>query len=173
MLAKRLEREGKDAIPEVIDTMDDYFLTKDDWDAIVELIVGPASALDIPTLTKSSFTRQYNSMSHRMPFMKSSSVAAPKAGKQDAPDLEDVIVESEDEGGDEDIIKKQVEEEQDLSKDKYVKAKKPKATPKGKGKGKAASKKSQNEGEDEDEDDEPKRKPKSASKPRAKAKGKK
>ncbi|KAG0640937.1 replication factor C subunit 1 [Tuber brumale] len=173
MLAKRLEHEGKDAIPEVINTMDDYFLTKDDWDAIVELIVGPASALDIPTLTKSSFTRQYNSMSHRMPFMKSSSVAAPKAGKHDAPDLEDVIMESEDEGGDEDAIKKQVEEEQDLSKDKYVKAKKPKATPKGKGKGKAASKKSQNEDEDEDEDDEPKRKPKAASMPRAKAKGKK
>src|SRR5437868_9507767 len=52
MLAKRLEHEGKDAIPGVIGTMDDYFLTRDDWDAIVELIVGPASALEIPTLTR-------------------------------------------------------------------------------------------------------------------------
>ncbi|PUU73821.1 replication factor RFC1 C terminal domain-domain-containing protein [Tuber borchii] len=172
MLAKRLERDGKDAILEVIDTMDDYFLTKDDWDAIIELIVGPASMLDIPTQTKASFTRQYNSMSHPMPFMKSSSVAAPKASKQDAPDLEDVIVESEDEGGDEDAIKKQAEEEQDLSKDKYVKTKKPKADPKGKGKGKAAPKKNQDD-DDDDEDDKPKKKPKAASKPRAKAKGKK
>ncbi|RPB04537.1 DNA replication factor C, large subunit [Choiromyces venosus 120613-1] len=181
MLAKRLERDGKDAILEVIDTMDDYFLTKDDWDAIVELIVGPASALDIPTQAKSSFTRQYNSMSHPMPFMKSSAVTAPKASKQDVPDLEDAIVESEDEGGDEDAIEKQAKDEQDLSKDKYAKVKKPKAAPKAKAKAKAAPKKNRyddddDDDEDDDEDDEPKKKPRakaSAAKGKGKAKGKK
>jgi len=60
MLAKRLEVEGKDSLESIIETMDDYFLTKEDWDAIIELGVGPLDmgGLNIPTQTKSAFTRQ-------------------------------------------------------------------------------------------------------------------
>lgn len=58
-LVRRLEREGKDSIQDIIDTMDEYFLTKDDWDAILELGVGPADmdTVKIETQTKSAFTR--------------------------------------------------------------------------------------------------------------------
>lgn len=62
LIVKRLEREGNDVIPDAIQLMDDYFLTKEDWDAIVELGVGPMDErnVKIPTQTKSMFTRQYD-----------------------------------------------------------------------------------------------------------------
>lgn len=62
LVVKRLEFQGKDVIPDVIQLMDDYFLTKDDWDAIVELGVGPMNEdkVNIPSQTKSVFTRQYD-----------------------------------------------------------------------------------------------------------------
>jgi replication factor C subunit 1 len=58
-LVKRLEEEGKDAVPDIIDFMDSYFLTKDDFDAIMELGVGPMKQEDIkiPSQAKSTFTR--------------------------------------------------------------------------------------------------------------------
>ena len=52
---------GQDAIGAVIETMDDYFLDKEDWDALVELGVGDRAEAGvlkkIPTAVKSSFTR--------------------------------------------------------------------------------------------------------------------
>ena len=58
-LVKKLEEEGKEAVPEVIDLMDSYFLTKEDFDAIQELGVGPMDQekIKIDTQTKSAFTR--------------------------------------------------------------------------------------------------------------------
>jgi replication factor C subunit 1 len=52
----------KDALEDVIGTMDEYYLGKDDWDAFVELGVGDmnmdAVLKKIPSATKSAFTRQ-------------------------------------------------------------------------------------------------------------------
>lgn len=58
-LVKRLEDEGKDAVPQIIDLMDSYFLTKDDFDAILELGVGPMiqEKVKIASQDKSAFTR--------------------------------------------------------------------------------------------------------------------
>jgi replication factor C subunit 1 len=58
-LCKRLEEDGKDSVPDIIDMMDSYFLTKDDFDAIMELGVGPMDQekLKIETQAKSTFTR--------------------------------------------------------------------------------------------------------------------
>lgn len=58
-LVKKLEVEGKEAVPNVIELMDSYFLTKDDWDAIMDLGVGPMAAdtVKIETQAKSTFTR--------------------------------------------------------------------------------------------------------------------
>lgn len=125
--------------------MDSYFLTKDDWDAILELGLGPMTmeSVKLDTQTKASFTRIYNQQSHPLPFMKASNVVAPKKMSKERPDLEEAIDESDDgeelaldadENNDED-------EALDLKKDKYVKAPKNKAAPKkaahsGKGKGK-------------------------------------
>jgi replication factor C subunit 1 len=58
-LIRRLELEGKDCIEDVIELMDSYFLTKDDFDYIMELGLGPQSqnGVKIETATKSTFTR--------------------------------------------------------------------------------------------------------------------
>ncbi|GME49001.1 replication factor c subunit 1 [Neofusicoccum parvum] len=162
-LVKKLEQEGKEAVPEVIDLMDSYFLTKDDFDAILELGVGPMDMekIKIESQTKATFTRMYNQASHPVPFMKASSVVAPKAAKKEKPDLEEAIEESDEgEVADEpDATKKDEDEEGDITKDKYIKQPKKKAVPKKKAAKKAAA---------DDDDDEPK--PKKAAKGKGKAK---
>lgn len=152
---RRLMDEGKESVEEVIDFMDAYFLTRDDFDAIVELGLGPMdqSKVKLETQTKSTFTRVYNQRSHPLPFMKASNVIAPKKGPKEKPDIEDAIEASDEEEVVEEA--KDEDEELDLKKDKYVsqpkkkdgaakgkKAKKddseekPKKPRKGKGKGK-------------------------------------
>lgn len=56
--------------------MDSYYLTKDDFDAMLELGVGPKDMdkVKIDATTKSAFTRTYNAQSHPMPFVKASNV---------------------------------------------------------------------------------------------------
>lgn len=58
-LVHKLQKEGKDAVPAVIELMDSYYLTKDDFDAIMELGVGPMDQekVKIESQTKSTFTR--------------------------------------------------------------------------------------------------------------------
>ncbi len=146
-LVQRLQSQGKDSVEDVIELMDSYFLTKDDWDAIVELGVGPMNAeeVKIDSQTKATFTRIYNQQSHPLPFMKASNTLAPKKLSRDKPDLEEAIDASED--GEElvgNAVDEEAEEELDLKKDKYVKAPKKKAAKKAapkkessKGKGRA------------------------------------
>ncbi|KAF2017071.1 DNA replication factor C, large subunit [Aaosphaeria arxii CBS 175.79] len=129
-LVKKLEEEGKEAVPEIIDLLDSYFLTKEDFDAIMELGVGPMDQdkVKIDTQAKATFTRLYNKQTHPLPFMKASNVFAPKSSTKVKPDLEEAIDESDDgevieEGKDDD-------EETDLSKDKYVKQPKKKSAAK-------------------------------------------
>jgi replication factor C subunit 1 len=129
-LIQALERQGKDSVDGVISLMDSYFLTKDDWDAILELGLGPMAmeSVKIDTQTKSSFTRLYNQQSHPLPFMKATSIAPPKKSSRDKPDLEEAIEGSEDEDpalemGSEDTNDDEIS---DLKKDKYVKQSKKK-----------------------------------------------
>ncbi|KAL9083087.1 MAG: hypothetical protein Q9165_008666 [Trypethelium subeluteriae] len=147
-LVRRLEREGKEVVPEVIEFMDSYFLTKEDFDALLELGVGPMDQenVKLESQTKATFTRLYNQQSHPLPFMKASNVVAPKKQSREKPDLEEAIEES-DEG---EVVEeaKEEDEEGDVTKDKYVKQPKKKAAPK-----KAASKK-KSDVVDEDEDEE-------------------
>jgi len=58
-LVKRLEVEGREAVDEVIELMDSYYLTRDDFDSIKELAVGPCAEeyVNIETQTKATFTR--------------------------------------------------------------------------------------------------------------------
>lgn len=55
----RLQNDGTDAVKDVIDLMDSYFLTREDFDAIQELGVGPMDEerVKIETKTKANFTR--------------------------------------------------------------------------------------------------------------------
>lgn len=156
--------------------MDYYYLTKDDWDAIVELGVGPMDEknvkLDAPT--KSAFTRTYNQKSHPMPFMKASNVLAPKKGAggvgKEKPDLEEALDES-DEG---DLVDDAVGaaedesgEELDLKKDKYVSAPKRQPASKKKAASKTKTAKDEDDGLDESEEDVKPAKGKAKSKGRA------
>lgn len=58
-LIKRLADEGKESVEEVIELMDSYYLTREDFDLIKELGVGPQDEerVSIDTQTKSTFTR--------------------------------------------------------------------------------------------------------------------
>ncbi|KAI9751600.1 MAG: Mitochondrial dicarboxylate transporter [Chaenotheca gracillima] len=155
-LVNKLQRDGKDAVPEVIELMDSYFLTKDDYDAILELGLGPMdeSKVSIDTQTKATFTRLYNQQSHPLPFMKASNVFQPKKVSREKPDLEEAIEES-DEGEDpaaEKEAKKEEEEDLDVSKDKYVKQPKKKAAPK-KAAAKPSAAKKRGKKKDDSEDD--------------------
>ncbi|KAK8039249.1 Replication factor C subunit 1 [Apiospora rasikravindrae] len=144
-LVNRLQVEGKEAADEVIDLMDSYFLTREDFDSIKELGVGPQDEKDvnIDTQAKSAFTRLYNSRSHPVPFMKASSVAEPKKVAKEVPDLEEAI-EEEDEGDAAEPAEAN-DDEGDITKDKYIKQ--PKAKPK------RAPKKAAKAAKDDDDDD--------------------
>ena len=58
-MIQKLADEGKDAVEEVIELMDSYYLTREDFDSIKELGVGPQDEerVNIDTQTKSAFTR--------------------------------------------------------------------------------------------------------------------
>ena len=175
-----LRDEGKEAVPSVIGLMDSYYLTKEDFDSLVELGVGSMSEdhAKLETQTKATFTRLYNAQSHPVPFMKASSVVAPKAAKKAQPDLEEAV----DESDGEDILpegetKEDEEDDFDIKKDKYIKEPKKKAAPKATAaKGKKRAKKEAEEDEkglDASEGDEqPKKSKKAAAKGGRKGKGK-
>ncbi|KAI8691285.1 hypothetical protein LRP88_08561 [Fusarium phalaenopsidis] len=163
-LVNRLQHEGNDAVGEVIDLMDSYFLTREDFDAIQELGVGPMDEerVKIETKTKAAFTRTYNAMSHPVPFMKASNVVAPKAQPKEVPDLEEAV-----EDDDADIAETpevdEDDDEIDFKKDKYIKQ--PKA--------KKATKKATKAAADDDDEEKPKRGRAKAKATGTKSKGKK
>ena len=166
-LIKQLQKSGADIVPDIIDLMDSYYLTKDDWDAFLELGVGPMDMenIKIDTQAKSAFTRTYNKQSHPLPFMKASQVVAPKKKDKEQPDLEEAMEES-DSGAESGADKPELSDDEplDLKKDRYVKAPKKKAaatTTKSKGAGKGKEKDKQSKKEDkkvkeeaDDDDDE-------------------
>ncbi|KEY70087.1 hypothetical protein S7711_09085 [Stachybotrys chartarum IBT 7711] len=160
-LIKRMQDEGQEAVKEVIDLMDSYYLTREDFDAIKELGVGPMTEekIQIDSKVKAAFTRTYNSMNHPIPFMKASNVLAPKKMAKEVPDLEEAI-EEEDDG--EAVEAPDVDDDElDLKKDKYIKQPKPKP--------KKITKKKTKGADDDDEEDEVE-KPKRGSKAKAKSK---
>lgn len=127
-----LVERGNDAVPEVIQTMDDYYLSKEDWDSIMEFMIGSDKTdlqiKKIPTAVKSGFTRKYNSMVHPVAIYKTGSTTAVGAKPAATPDFED-IVDADDNvpPADEDEESK---EDTDFKKDKLIKQGKPKAASK-------------------------------------------
>ncbi|EQL01212.1 replication factor C, subunit 1-like protein [Ophiocordyceps sinensis CO18] len=136
-LVNRLQQEGTDGVGDVIELMDSYYLTREDFDAIKELGVGPMTEekVSIETKTKAAFTRTYNSMNHPVPFIKASNVMVPKKQAKEAPDLEEAIEEEDDA----DVVEavEADDDEADFTKDKYIKQ--PKAKKAAKKTGKAAA----------------------------------
>lgn len=156
-LVQRLMEEGKDSVEHIIDLMDSYFLTREDWDAIVELGLGPMdeSQVKFEPQSKATFTRLYNQRSHPLPYVKADNVTTSKGIPKDKPDIEDAIDESDEEDVLGDEAKDDDNEEPDLKKDKYVKLPKKSAAQKGiSGKGKRATKGKKNEEDDFIDNDE-------------------
>ena len=161
---------GKEAVPEIIDFMDSYYLTKEDYDAIMELGVGPMNMEEdkdkqnkndpgvkkIDTQTKAAFTRMYNAQNHPMPFVKATAMVGAKntgpAVKKEKPDLEEAIEDSEGEAEIE--VKDDDEEDMDISKDKYIKAPKKKAGGAAKGGAEGGAKKRKGKADEEDKESE-------------------
>ncbi|CAG8492742.1 13931_t:CDS:10 [Dentiscutata heterogama] len=121
-LSQPLIKKGSEGIAEVIELMDQYYLSKDDWDAIMELSFGGDKILkDIDKSVKTAFTKKYNSSSHPVPFLKASSVKSSKTASADAaPDFEDAIEVDEVVKEDEEVVS---DDDEDLSKDKFIKQK--------------------------------------------------
>ncbi|KAI1817078.1 DNA replication factor C, large subunit [Poronia punctata] len=147
-LIQRLAADGKDSIEEVIELMDSYYLTRDDFDSIKELGIGPQNeeAVSIDSQTKAAFTRMYNTMSHPVPFMRASAVVGSKQTSKDKPDLEEAMDDEDAEIPE--AAEVDDEDDGDITKDKYIKKPKAKAAKKGPKK----TTKTQAGDEDEDED---------------------
>ncbi|KAG8986678.1 hypothetical protein FRB90_003852 [Tulasnella sp. 427] len=132
-LVQPLIDRGSDAVGEVIDVMDEYFLSKDEWDYLVELGVGDRNdetvMKKIPTAVKTAFTRKYNTTDHPVAFHKATLfgtkaktiAAGPAPDVEDAYDVEDETLAVEAEENDD-------EDNEDISKDKLIKESKPKKT---------------------------------------------
>jgi len=118
--------------------MDDYYLSKEDWDAIVELGVGDKDyetvlKKKISAPAKAALTRKYNASEHPIPFYKATDLGkAPKKlvadqvpDHEDAFELDEIV---EDVSDDE----KNTKDSEDISNDKLIKAPKKKATGKAK-----------------------------------------
>ncbi|CDO76341.1 hypothetical protein BN946_scf185011.g5 [Trametes cinnabarina] len=132
--------QGTSAVDDVIEFMDEYFLTREDWDTIVELGVGDRSdaivTKKISTATKTSFTKKYNSRDHPVAFHKAQELGkVPKklAASGPAPDLEEAF------DVDDEIVEEAEEEEKEDTSDDAPEKDSLIKVAKQKGKGKAAS----------------------------------
>ncbi|PCH41743.1 DNA replication factor C large subunit [Wolfiporia cocos MD-104 SS10] len=145
-VVKPLMDIGASAVDDVIDYMDEYFVTREDWDTIVELGLDQNKddivLKKISTATKTSFTKKYNSKDHPIPFHKATDLGkVPKkiAAAGPIPDLEEAMDIDEET---EEFAEAEEESDDDISKDSLIKAPKAKpgakssATTKGKGKAK-------------------------------------
>ncbi|GLB33214.1 putative replication factor C subunit 1 [Lyophyllum shimeji] len=140
-IVKPLMDEGTSAVDEVIERMDEYYLSKEDWDTVVELGVDEQRdevvMKKISSATKSALTRKYNGSEHPIPFHKALDIGKPKklaAGP--APDLEEAFDMDEvvDELSDEE--KKSNSDDVDVTTDKLIQVAKKKKAPAKNGKAK-------------------------------------
>ncbi|KAI8618709.1 replication factor RFC1 C terminal domain-containing protein [Chytriomyces sp. MP71] len=116
-------------VEQVIQTMDEYYLTREDWDSILEIGLEEcglkALTADIPTATKSSFTRTYNKTNHPKPYMTASLLSKSRGGvgggMSGVPDLEEAVENDEPTAGDEEESEEQ--DEDDVGGDRLIKKK--------------------------------------------------
>lgn len=130
-LLRPLIKEGAEGIAEIIQLMDDYYLTKEDWDVVMDFMIGPdktdAIIKKIPTAVKSSFTRKYNSMTHPVAIYKTGSSigggsSSGSSSSMNQPDFEDVV-DADTTNAIPDDDNNEGDTELDLKKDKLIKQK--------------------------------------------------
>ncbi|RKP19960.1 DNA replication factor C, large subunit [Rozella allomycis CSF55] len=110
-------------VEETIKILDDYYLTKEDFDVLPEFLLRPAPTLS--TQMKSSLTRTYNKSIHKTPY------SLYTTSKKALPVEKKSLIDDEAENEDVDEIEDEsISENEDVSKDKMFQQKKSKAKPK-------------------------------------------
>ena len=113
--------------------MDEYYLTRDDYDNLLDLGLGDNDRAmiesKIPTATKTAFTRAYNKAAHPTAFIASGgNIPTSKKTNNDlVPDIEDAVDLSDDDT--EPVVKNDDDADIDLKKDKLIVAPKRKSKP--------------------------------------------
>ncbi len=92
-----MEDNTQSTVDDVIGCMDDYYISREDWDTMVELGLGEQKGevvlKKIATTTKTALTRRYNSQDHPIPFHKAQDQGKipKKLASGPAPDLEEAF----------------------------------------------------------------------------------
>ncbi|KAF9236915.1 replication factor RFC1 C terminal domain-containing protein [Melanogaster broomeanus] len=141
-IVKPLVDEGSSAVDDVIERMDEYYLSREDWDTIVELGVDQNKddvvLKKISTATKTSFTKKYNAGEHPIPFHNASDLGkvAKKLVGGPAPDLEEAFDADDEvpEASDSENTKDDITTDKLIQPTKQPKKRKTSSQPKGKAK---------------------------------------
>ncbi|KAF5371508.1 hypothetical protein D9615_009587 [Tricholomella constricta] len=139
-IVKPLLDSGASAVDEVIERMDEYFISKEDWDTIVELGVDEHKddivLKKISAAAKSAFTKKYNASEHPIPFHKAQDLGkvkklavGPAPDLEEAFDMDDVVDDASDD-------EKKRKSPDDFSNDKLIQVAKKKKASAAKGKAK-------------------------------------
>ncbi|SCV03207.1 LAMI_0H06304g1_1 [Lachancea mirantina] len=125
-----LVKQGSDGISGVIELMDDYYLSKEDWDSVMDFMIGSDKTdmiiKKIPTAVKSGFTRSYNASTHPVAIYRTGSTTSIGGKSKATPDFEDVV-DADDELPPAD---EEPKEDTDFKKDKLIKQGRPKTAKK-------------------------------------------
>ncbi|KAI5959011.1 rfc1 [Candida pseudojiufengensis] len=113
-------KNGDVGINEAIETMDDYYLTKEDYDNILEML---NKTNDLDTKEKTAFTKKYNSKTHPTVIYKTGNSLGGSGKRQPSQkvDYEDVVEDDIDETPDDN--EDENDDKIDSKKDKLIKAK--------------------------------------------------
>lgn len=130
-LSAPLIEDGEEGIARVVEYMDNYYITKEDWDNVIDFGVGSNKGANIlaqiPSKVKGAFTRKYNAASHPVAIIKTGNSVAGAVANQKA-DFEEAV--EDDTANDDEVPETQDDGTLDLKKDKFVKAVKPRKTAK-------------------------------------------
>ncbi|KAG6874152.1 hypothetical protein C0995_005570 [Termitomyces sp. Mi166 len=139
-IVKPLMESGTYAVDEVIERMDEYYLSKEDWDSVVELGVDQNKdglvLKKISAATKTAFTKKYNSSEHPIPFHKGQNVGKPKKlAAEPLPDFEEAYdLDEAVEDASDDESQKNLKNFDDITGDKLIQVAKKKTSTKSKAK---------------------------------------
>lgn len=123
-LAKPLATRNEEGISEVMETMDYYYMSKDDFDNVISFSERAGQLMSrLSTKTKSAFTRKYNAAQHPVAIYKTGDSTKGQPRKQKV-DYEDVF--EDDTAKDEEEQESTESDGIDAKKDKLIKAVKPK-----------------------------------------------
>ena len=100
-LTDPLIKNGKDGIESVIKFMDDYYISREDYDSILDIGIGNLDRdliqKQIETKVKTAFTVAYNKGSHPIAFASSTGFSKVSGGAKSRPDFEDAVEEDDEE----------------------------------------------------------------------------